>query len=116
VTHIAVGSDGDAGETVLGFATTGPARDDDREGWGELYAMYVDPDSWGTGVGRALMAGARQRLVTIGFSDAVLWALAGNDRALRFYRADGWQPDGTQRRDERRGAPVDEIRCSTTLS
>jgi GNAT superfamily N-acetyltransferase len=51
-------------------------------------------DGVGTGVGRVLMADARTRLSDLGFTEAVLWVLTGNDRADRFYRADGWLPDG----------------------
>jgi hypothetical protein len=35
--------------TICGFATTGPCRDDDRRGTGELLALYVDPDCWSRG-------------------------------------------------------------------
>lgn len=37
------------GERVLGFATTGPARDDDSRGCGGPWAVYVDPERWGEG-------------------------------------------------------------------
>ena len=46
-TTVAVGEDG-----ICGFATTGPSRDDDKSGAGELYAIYVHPDWWNRGVGR----------------------------------------------------------------
>ena len=41
---------------VVGFASTGPSRDEDE--LGELYAIYVEPDAWSTGAGRALMIAA----------------------------------------------------------
>src|SRR6476469_3116310 len=46
------------GATVLGFASSGPPLDaeDSDPATGELYAMYVDPDVWGQGVGAALHA------------------------------------------------------------
>ena len=34
------------------------------------------------------------RLRTFGFERASLWMLAGNERALRFYRREGWVADG----------------------
>jgi GNAT superfamily N-acetyltransferase len=43
---------------VRGFASVGAARDRDEE-LGELYAIYVDPDHWGAGLGRALITEAR---------------------------------------------------------
>lgn len=36
---------------LCGFATTGPAQDDDVQGPGEVYALYVDPGAWGRGSG-----------------------------------------------------------------
>ncbi|MGH8327786.1 MAG: GNAT family N-acetyltransferase, partial [Steroidobacteraceae bacterium] len=85
-------------DTVLGFATTSPARDENAAGQGELCALYVEPDCWGRGIGQALAAAARGELQRLGFSRALLWVLAGNARAERFYRADGWIPDGLRRR------------------
>jgi GNAT superfamily N-acetyltransferase len=113
--HTVLAVDDDDHDVIAGFATTGPSRDVDGDGFGELYALYVDPDRWNGGVGGALMAAARDRLGADGFSEAFLWVLAGNDRAQRFYRADGWHADGVERRDDLRGASVDEIRFLTSL-
>jgi GNAT superfamily N-acetyltransferase len=101
--------------TICGFATTGPSRDDDAEETGEVLALYVDPDRWGLGIGRALMEEARGRLAQQGFARARLWALAGNGRSDRFYRIDGWAPDGARRQDEVWGLVVDEIRYCRSL-
>jgi GNAT superfamily N-acetyltransferase len=95
---------------ICGFATTGPAREADVRGSGELYALYVDPARWGEGVGRALMAAAREHLAHAGFTEAVLWVLVGNERAERFYRIDAWVPDGSRRNTEVWGAAADEVR------
>ena len=96
--------------TIRGFATTGPSRDADTPDRGEVLALYVDPDAWGLGVGRALLAQARTHLHRSGFVEAVLWVLVGNDRAQRFYRADRWMADGHGRQLEVWGVVVDEIR------
>jgi GNAT superfamily N-acetyltransferase len=103
-------------DEICGFATTAPARDGDAVGSGELCALYVDPRWWGSGIGRALIAAARARLVDQGFGAAVLWVLVGNDRAERFYVRDGWAPDGSRRVDEVWGATVDERRYQRRLS
>jgi GNAT superfamily N-acetyltransferase len=95
------------GATVLGFATTGPADQDDVTG--ELLALYVDPTEWGRGVGRALLGAARAAMVERGFADAVLWVLVGNQRAERVYRADGWRSDGARRNDEVWGIGAEEV-------
>ena len=80
-----------------------------------MLALYVDPGSWGRGVGRLLMAEARDGLRRAGFTGATLWVLAGNDRAQRFYRADGWEPDGEARSVEVWGIAVDELRLRRRL-
>jgi len=102
-------------EVIHGFATTAPARDPDVPGYGELYALYVDPDHWGRGMGVALVSAARARLVDQGFRDAVLWVLAGNIRAEHFYRTDGWTPDGHRRTDEVWAVKVNELRYRRDL-
>lgn len=100
---------------ICGFATTAPARDADVPDHGELCALYVDPDGWGRGIGTALASAARARLSALGFQQAVLWLLAGNLRAERFYRHDGWAPDGRHRTDSVWGVTVDEVRYRRAL-
>jgi GNAT superfamily N-acetyltransferase len=104
----------EAGE-IRGFATTAPSRDADLAGYGELFALYVDPDYWGRGIGVALVSAARDRLVALGFGNALLWVLRGNVRADRFYRNDHWAPDGLQRTDTVWGLTVNESRYQRKL-
>jgi len=96
---------------MRGFATTGPCRDSDQPATGELFALYVDPDSWGAGVGQLLIRESRGH-----FTDAVLWVLVGNERACRFYRKDGWESDDHVRQDVVWGLQVDESRLRRHLS
>jgi GNAT superfamily N-acetyltransferase len=100
---------------IRGFATTAPSRDADLPGYGELGALYVDPDYWGRGMGVALVSAARERLAGLGFENALLWVLLGNVRADRFYRNDQWAPDGLQRTDTVWGVTVKEIRYRRRL-
>jgi GNAT superfamily N-acetyltransferase len=102
-------------DTVLGFATTSPARDEDAVGQGELCALYVEPGCWGRGIGRALAAAARSALYGLGFRRAILWVVAGNARAEQFYRADGWIPDGLHRPRQIWTVTVETARYSRTL-
>jgi len=100
---------------IVGFATTSPARDADCAGLGELLALYVAPENWGQAIGRQLAAAARQRLIAQGFTEAVLWMLQGNARADRFYRNDGWLPDGSHKQDTIWGIILPEIRYRRPL-
>jgi GNAT superfamily N-acetyltransferase len=100
---------------IRGFATTAPAQDSDMSDYGELYALYVDPDYWGRGIGVALVSAARARLFDLGFRNAILWVLVGNVRAERFYRRDQWIPDGEQRTEEIWGLQVNDVRYRRSL-
>jgi len=94
---------------LLGFASYGPSRDEDAEdGDLELYAIYLDPESWGRGVARDLM-----RTVLSEVPDGVpmsLWVLSQNDHAQHFYRRHGFQADGVERMDDIGDTPVTEVR------
>ncbi|HEY0415022.1 MAG TPA: GNAT family N-acetyltransferase [Gaiellaceae bacterium] len=98
---------------VVGFASVGPSRDE--EGIGELYAIYVDPMAWSTGVGRALMEEAEARLVSE-YDAAFLWVLEENPRARQFYERAGWAPDGARKAEERFGVRAPEVRYRKDFS
>lgn len=99
----------DDGRMIVGFATIGVSPGGSSRDVGELMALYVDPDSWRTGVGRALIARARAGLRRLGFDNALLWVLEGNERAQRFYERDGWLRGDDRRRQRVWGIEVDEI-------
>lgn len=102
-------------DTILGFATYSLARDEEARGCGELCALYVEPDCWGRGIGRALVSAVRDELYQRGIRRAVLWVVAGNARAERFYRGDGWLPDGMQRVRQIGNVEVNTVRYGRTL-
>lgn len=109
----------DAG-TICGHVTIGANHDDDLSRnavapHGEIWALYVDPARWGTGIGRMLIAAARAQLVLAGYTDAVLWMLDGNTRALRFYEHDGWVLDGARRVERRADGDLHDIRLRRGL-
>ncbi|WP_372670444.1 GNAT family N-acetyltransferase [Amycolatopsis kentuckyensis] len=67
---------------VAGFAAFGEAQ---------LYALYLLPEYWGRGLGRAL----HDRVVAeLSGDSAVLWVLSTNERAKAFYVRQGWADDG----------------------
>ena len=96
---------------VAGFVRVGDSRDE--PGKGELFAIYVLPDAWGSGAGSALMASALEALR--GYSSATLWVLEDNPRARHFYEREGWILDGGRRDEEILGMTVVEIRYRITF-
>jgi len=100
----------ESGGTVQGFVSCGPARDEDVPlPASEVYALYVRPESWRRGIGRALLETALDHCLETGATTDVLWVLEANARARDFYEAMGWAPDGARRRFEE-ALPVIEVR------
>jgi len=103
------------GGVILGFATTLPANQADLPDCGELAALHVDPIIGGAvsvrrsspprAPGSAILDSAMR---CCGYSP-------GNVRADRFYRTDGWMPDGANRTDTVWGVEVNEIRYQRSL-
>jgi ribosomal protein S18 acetylase RimI-like enzyme len=99
----------DDGGAIAGFAASGPDRDG-AAATGELYAINLDPPSWGHGLGGALVRHVAERLAVDGFAEAVLWVATGNERARAVYERLGWSPDRAVRTADVLGATVDEVR------
>ena len=100
---------------VVGFIAVGGETDVADATRGEVYAINVDPDRWGHGVGRALLAAGCGHLRAVGFATAVLWVHRDNARACRFFRAAGWRADGTERRIDALGVEVPVVRYHHSL-
>ena len=108
-------TDGDDGR-VSGLCMCGPAAHDGAsDSLGEIYLIYVHPDHWDSGAGRALMIAGLDFLRSADFTEAVLWVLPTNDRAKRFYERGGWVEDGITRVEEILGLEVPETRYSIVL-
>ncbi len=76
---------------VVGFVIFGPCE----EGvGGEVFALYVHPDHWGTGAAQALSGHAIERLRADRFEQITLWTLGGAGRARAFYAHNGWALTG----------------------
>jgi ribosomal protein S18 acetylase RimI-like enzyme len=97
---------------VVGWITTGPSAD---SAIGEVHGLYVDPDAWSTGAGRALLAAGEAALARV-HDEAVLWVLEDNPRARRFYEAAGWTTDGLRGAFERFGVSASVVRYRKVLS
>ena len=73
-------------DRIVGYAGVGPERDPGAPAHtGELYALFVHPEHWGTGAGRGLMDAAVNDLRSAGCTAVWLWVLEANTRARRFY-------------------------------
>ncbi len=104
-------------ERVVGFVHAGPSRDDpEGSKVGEIYAIYVDPECQGRGIGRDLLRHAIRDLRTHGFLTAILWVLLDNQPSRRFYEAAGWSHDGGERVETLGGFGVREARYSVALN
>ena len=89
-------------DRVVGFVSAGPDRDAGgaRDG-GEIYALFVEPDAWGSGLGTELLELGVDHLRSLALPVARLWVLDANARARRFYVREGWSDLGIVREDHR---------------
>ncbi|MBP6749981.1 MAG: GNAT family N-acetyltransferase [Xanthomonadaceae bacterium] len=99
-------------DRIVGFAAFGPSHDRDaRPDRAEIYAIYVAPTYWSTGVGRRLLLETLRRFQAAGNTAASLWVLADNERAIRFYERAGFSVDPQSRKSiEIGGVALDEVR------
>lgn len=67
----------------------------------EIVAIHSLPESWGTGLGHAMLETALEQ---IGEGAVFLWAFRENKRARRFYEKHGFRFDGSERVSEFDGA------------
>ena len=67
----------------------------------EIVAIHSLPESWGTGLGHAMLTEAQKQ---IGDRPVYLWAFKENTRARRFYEKHGFHWDGIERVSEFDGA------------
>ena len=85
----------DAKPSPIGYLQGGPSRQ--LKGEGEVYAIYLAPACWGTGLGQILWQKGVAKLEEKGFSKFSVWVFAANGRARSFYERQG----GVLRRDEK---------------
>jgi GNAT superfamily N-acetyltransferase len=96
---------------VVGFLSGGPPRDEDVPlPAAEVYAIYVLPEAWRRGVGRALLTTAVEHWRARGATTLVLWVLEANARGRAFYEALGWRADGHRQMLTLGGSQVPEVR------
>ncbi|MFD0686519.1 GNAT family N-acetyltransferase [Actinomadura fibrosa] len=80
----------------------------------EVYSLYVAPEHWSDGVGRALLERVADEARAAGHDRLVLWVLETNARARRFYGRAGLTSTG--RTDaELAGHVISEVRYERDL-
>jgi GNAT superfamily N-acetyltransferase len=81
---------------LVGFASSGPAEDDDTEGV-EMGSLLVEP-RWGRrGHGSRLLAATVDHWRGDGAGTAVTWVWERDVASRGFLTGAGWEPDGTAR-------------------
>ena len=70
----------------------------------EVVHLFVDPDHWGSGLGRRLLLEAEALVAAAGHREAELHTIVGNEPAIRLYRSHGWEV--TDRVLHQRAGPV----------
>ena len=102
---------------VVGFVAFGPSRDEGANpGSAEVWAIYLAPESWSSGIGRALWLAARERMLEQRVRSVSLWVIATNQRAISFYRAAGFRPaDVSPKELTLGGVKVQEVRYVQAL-
>jgi ribosomal protein S18 acetylase RimI-like enzyme len=107
----------DASRDVVGFASVGPATDEDR--WprtdASLYELRVLPDRTRQGHGGRLLHALATTLAEDGFQTVSTWALESDDALRRFLESSGWALDGA-RADLDVGVTVPAVRLHTRIA
>ncbi|WEZ84035.1 GNAT family N-acetyltransferase [Rhizobium sp. 32-5/1] len=83
----------EAGGRLIGYAILVPLyrASEGRRGM-ELHHLYVEPESRGTGIGRHLVAKAREQAKMAGCAYLSVSAATGNFQAHRFYQSEQFIP------------------------
>lgn len=106
----------DDGAEIAGFASLGPAGDDDR--WprtdAELYEFHVAPAHARQGHGSRLLNAAADTLRDDSFTTAYIWVPDDDTVTSKFLESAGWRRDGAHREIDM-GAPIAMSRLHTTL-
>jgi GNAT superfamily N-acetyltransferase len=104
------------GGNILGFATFGECRDDDKPKatTGEVWGIYLRPSHWRNGIGTELLRWVETNLLARNKNEIVLWVLEANAPSRRFYEARGYKEDGATK-DLTIGNPLTAIRYAKSL-
>jgi ribosomal protein S18 acetylase RimI-like enzyme len=101
---------------IAGFASAGPASDEDR--WpatdAELYELHVAPGRTGQGHGGRLLHAVAYNLAEDRFAQVSAWVLEADTARQRFLETAGWAADGAHSHLDM-GTRVPIVRLHTAL-
>jgi ribosomal protein S18 acetylase RimI-like enzyme len=102
---------------LIGFCDLIPSRDQDSNPHiiAEIVAIYVHPNHWRQGAGRALWHRTLAAAQHGNFSAVTLWVLASNMAARNFYQAMGFQLDGATKSEPMANYEIHEVRYRTSI-
>ncbi len=98
---------------VVGFCDLIPSRDKDADpqAVAEIVAIYILPQHWRKGAGRALCDCALAEARRGGYGAVTLWVLTSNGGARHFYEVMGFSLDGAAKTDKTTdGSDMHEVR------
>jgi ribosomal protein S18 acetylase RimI-like enzyme len=102
---------------LVGFASIGPATDEDR--WprtdASLYELRVLPACARQGHGSRLLHAVASTLAQDGFRTASTWVSSADDALRQFLESSGWAPDGA-RAELDLGVTVQAARLHTLIA
>jgi ribosomal protein S18 acetylase RimI-like enzyme len=96
---------------VIGFCLVRRSNDADApHDTAEIAALYVHPDVWRRGAGRALIDATLSLVQRQQFRRLTLWVLVSNAAARAFYKQVGFEADGASKLEQRSGYALSELR------
>jgi GNAT superfamily N-acetyltransferase len=102
---------------VVGFASAGPATDEDR--WprtdASIYELRVLPSQVRQGHGGRLLHAVASALAEDGFQTVSTWVSSVEDALRQFLESSGWAPDGA-RADLDLGVTMPTVRLHTRIA
>lgn len=103
---------------IAGFAAVGPCRDESASiSAFEIWAIYVLPSHWSTGLGRELWLASLDWALARGATEVSLWVAAKNQRAIAFYELAGFEADSGSLRSVALGdMQVEEVRLTQRVA
>ncbi|HXR47507.1 MAG TPA: GNAT family N-acetyltransferase [Candidatus Limnocylindrales bacterium] len=104
-------------QEIVGFCDLIPSRDKDSNSHitAEIAAIYVHPDYWRRGAGRALCLHALLAARHQHFTAVTLWVLAANVATQHFYLTMGFQVDGAAKSESFGDLKLQEVRFRIRL-